>query len=421
MKKFIFFIVLLSSISYSYVTATFLNPQGENILIYNNKFFINYYKRIAKLPFLSSKIEKVKVEYKNIIRKNEFEENETIQIPQIKFKDIFNYIILNYPESQNDEIFIDDKLCKIETENSDIDNLVIGKKEGKSFIVNCDGDLVFEMKGINSNSMSLPVEFDIKGKKLELTRIINDDVKKYEQMKKTLKTVLDNFDFFKEPIWGTYVVHTEEGDEFLKAIFKMEDKTNKIFSVTLKSKFNILNPLQHSSMKAETIAYLLKRDSLYEIQNVWLLNSEPILKWVIQDGEVIMVYLDEKNQQQQIEMYLSKLPYDIAGVWYLVSYCSKNNINSYKFSFMANNTRFEGIMNKSSNNSYEIKAYSGDVLIYHYKFFVDRYNRIKEVKDLKNDYDIRLKEFLNKTIEQNRKTLKEFFYKHHLKVIDEEN
>jgi len=419
MKKFIFFLTFLSSISYAYVTATSLKPERENILIYNNQFFINYYKQVAKLPFLSSKIEKVKVKYKNIVRQNEFEENETVQIPQIKFKDIFNYVILNYPENQNNEIFIGKKLCEIETEESEIDNIVIGEKEGRSFIVKCDGDLVFEMKGINSNNISLPIELYIKGEKLELTRIINDDVKKYIEMKKTLKTVLDNFDFSKEPIWGTYVVHTEDGEEFLKAIFKMEDKVNKIFSVTLKSKFNILNPLQHSSMKAESIAYLIERDSLYEIQNMWLLNSEPILKWIIQDGEVIMVYLDEKNQQQQVEMYLSKLPYDISGLWYLVSYCSKNDINNYKFSFIANNTRFEGIMNKISSNSYEVKAYSGDVLIYDYKFFVDKYNRVKEVEDLKNNYDIKIKEFLSKTIEQNRKVLKEFFNQHHLKVIDE--
>jgi len=420
MKKFLFLFILLFNVGYSYVTSTVGSLQDRNILVYNDKFKINTYSSKIDLPFLSSSIHDIEVNKKfQPLEENEDTLSETIEVSQIKFQDIFNFILFKQLKNK-EKFFINDTLCQLSINDDEVYNEIIGNKSSKYFKVICDGKKVFGMQVVKiEEGKYLPVEFYIKGKKFELTRIINDDVKKYIEMKKTLKTVLDNFDFSKEPIWGTYVVHTEDGEKFLKAIFKMEDKANKIFSITLKSKFNILNPLQHSSMKVESIAYLIERDSLYEIQNVWLLNSEPILKWVIQDGEVIMVYLDEKNQQQQVEMYLSKLPYDISGLWYLVSYCSENNINNYKFSFMANNTRFEGIMNKTSSNSYEIKAYSGDVLIYNYKFFVDKYNRVKKVEDLKNDYDIKIKEFLNKTIERNRKVLKEFFNQHHLKVIDE--
>jgi len=409
MKKII--LVFLAVYSFAYVTAT-TGILGKDTFIYNNGFISWGKVNIDGLNNLSKKIEITK---KTITKKNEFDfdEGTVYELDNISKKDILNYLVFNKPKN---ELFINNKYCRITANKEKLNNKVLGNIQTNRYNIKCKGKKKLEINLYNG----IPVRFKIDDKEYILKQIINNNVKRYKRLKNELKVKLKGFDFFKEKIFATYDVESNNEVSFLKTIYKLEDKKNGVFSVTIKANLNILDPFQKYKASAQNVSYLFKNEGkLYEWQKILYLQKDPILKWVFEDGEIELVYLNDDGKEINTNILSSKLPYDIGGVWYLVSFMNKYRIEYKNISYLTN-TRFEGEIQKIGDKKYEFKAFSGNVLVEDMVFNLDKYSRIIKVYDKKRKITITLKgDFLSDRILKNRKVLKDFLKEYDLKVINE--
>jgi len=403
MRIFIMFFIFIYSFGYVSATKGIL---GEDTFIYTNNGFIS--KGKVKISYLNNLSKDFPIENKEVII-----DNEIYSVDSISKKDIFNY--LEFANVKN-KVLINNNLCDITHSFVDENNIIEGFIRANDYKVICNGKNIFEVELFDN----VPIKFKIDNKTYVLKRIINNNVRKYERLKKELRTELRGFDFFRENIFATYEIKSKNNISYLKVIYKLEDKKNNIFSVTLKAPLNILDFFQSYSSPAKNVSYLFVNNStLYEWQKILYLNNEPILRWVFEDGEVGLVYLNDKGEEVEKHILSSKLPYDIGGVWYLVSFMDKNNINYEDISYITN-TRFEGKINRITSKSYEFKIFSGEVLIDDMIFYLDKYSRIEKIYDKKRDITIQLKgDFLSDEIIKNREFLKHFLTSHNLKEINE--
>jgi len=409
MKKII--LIFLAVYSFAYVTAT-NGILGKDTFIYNNGFISLGKVNIDGLNNLSKKIEITK---KIIRKKNEFDfdEGTVYELDNISKKDILNYLIFNKPK---EELFINNKYCRITANKEKLNNKVLGNIETNRYNIKCKGKKFLEINLYDG----IPVRFKIDDKEYILKQIINNNVMRYKRLKNTLKIKLKGFNFFKEKIFATYNVESNNEISFLKTTYKLEDKKNGVFSVTIKANLNILNPFQKYKASAQSVSYLFKNeDNLYEWQRILYLRENPILKWVFEDGEIDLVYLNDDGKEINTNILSSKLPYDIGGIWYLVTFMNKYRIEKKNISYLTN-TRFEGKVKKIGDKKYEFKAFSGNVLVEDMIFNLDKYSRIIKVYDKKRKITITLKgDFLSDRILKNKKILKNFLKEYDLKVINE--
>jgi len=432
MKKILLFI-LMAVLSQAYITATKGGLTENNILYFTNggKIVSTQDKTTANFKGLNPDIYEYKPkEFKEVKSELSNEINDSLyfesnKIPLIDYKNILNYSLyyLNSDETNN-KLFIKQGKKEIEANIRYTDekvNTLFGELEVHAvYVTDKKGRELFKF---SFNEDITPVEVKTLNKDYLIKRIVNDKVKKAEEMIKTKPIVLNGFDFYKEPIWASYNVNTNDGVRKLKTKFALEDKENDLFSVTLQGESTVFGDTKNTS-NYEIDAFLIDLgNSLFEYQKLLKIDGENSLLWQ-QDPEsptIALVYLNDQGEQIEKGIVRNSKPaYDFAGVWYLVSWCDKHNKNSLKISYITTG-RVEGHVNKTAPHTYKVSAGLGKNNIMMYEFKLDKYHRVVKVKDQLNNITMSLDSngFLNQSILNNRKYIAKFIRENNLKVINE--
>ena len=410
---------------FAYVTSTQGGLNQTNTLKYTQDKYIKVTQTKIEnnFGFLINPEYKPTITYK--IQKKQCIDEDTGEVSQcdkkipvyhIAYKDLFSFI--SYNDFENGFTFLlDNKPAKIIKKDTDIENIIFGSVSVTEYIVTKQGKKVF----VVDYHDALPLRFVINQHRFDLILIDNKYVEKFNHLKSTLKTVLDNFDFTKEPIWAKYIVNTKEGVRYLDAKFKMENKKDNIFSVNLSSSGLVLDPRKQQDLPYKIKTYLIDLNNfLFEYQTILNIDSKNVLLWrqLPKSVKVPLIYIDENGKQRKKFIFRGSKPmYDFGGVWYLVSWCDIHNIKNMPISYITTG-RVEGKVTKISNNSYNVKAFIGDDILKNWTFTLDQYHRIIKVKDNKYDLVIKLKTpFMNKTIQDNIKKLNSYKSAHNLREV----
>jgi len=430
--RFMLFSLMLANFLFGYISATDGGFNKENQLIYTNNLVINVKSNKiildGELPFdhiifpikvkqlVQIKKDRECSEQEKFLGKNKCFNVKTYDL--VAFKELLNYIL--YVNKKEFYVKIDDKTEKavLNITFDTLDNKVLGKIKVKKY----------ELKIKNKNVLTiyfypqkqLLVRLDVNGKKFELKRINNKFVEKYIYYLKTKKTVLNNFDFYKEPIFAKYKATTKDGIRYLKTTFTLKNKKNSIFEIDLKGSSLILEPQKNIDVNYDLKAFLIDSSGiLFEYKKLLKINNQFWIGWVQKPGslKIGVIYKNEDGKKEKVVIIKGSKPlYDFAGVWYLVSWMDKYNKNMMKISFV-DTSRIEGIIVKE-NNEYKVKIATGNSVKYLWKFKLDKYHRVIEFEDVKFRVVAKLQgQFMTKTIQKNIQFLENYKASHHLKDI----
>jgi hypothetical protein len=237
----------------------------------------------------------------------------------------------------------------------------------------------------------------------------------FEEAKKRPR-VVKNADFSKEKLSLTYVSKKASTQQRMFVTYEMKKKNIK---TVLKTPNSLFDPEYKGSSSAEHVGLMrATKKALYEMKKVEINDGSIDLTWINSPKKrvVIVSYL---NAGQKDKKVLSKSRgqqfYAIEGVLYLATWMNKHNIDKRVFTFMNGALPFDVTMIKTADNTYEMQKKSNTI----YKFTLSDKNLVKTIEYPAYDVKIKLEQVENETTIANKKFLKSFMHKNHIKLIKE--
>jgi hypothetical protein len=251
--------------------------------------------------------------------------------------------------------------------------------------------------------------------RLNLVYIDNKYVQAYLKATQKYPVELTNFNFKREQIRASYKVNTPNGIKYLATSFKMVGKRKNVVAVKLEGSSFILDPKKDTNMEIVHEGYLLDAKTFqFEVKKVLKQNGTTKLQWKQSPKKSMLTVNYKDNTNQMITKKISKGRkqfYDLAGIWYLMSWNNQNNIDSKAFLLMKQDFPFEAKYIKT-NYGYLVQIKSKD----RYKFYLDKYSRVNKVEDLQFNLTIQLNDdgFTTNSIDKNRQHLSKQFKSNNL-------
>lgn len=285
--------------------------------------------------------------------------------------------------------------------NKDKDSIFDDLNGDKILIVNKTYNMIYSMAIINKNGQL---------NKYKLSKIENDKLRDYLKYKDAHPILLDGFNFKDQEIRAKYKVNTSNGVKYLSTTFKTVGKKKNVIAVNLKGSSSILNPSSKSNSTLSHDGYLLDAKTyLFEVKKTLKSDNKTKVQWGQKPKKTMLdvKYINSDGKLSSKKWSKGKKQYyDIAGLWYLISWNNKNNIEEKPFLLMIEDFPIEA--------KYIKKDYGYLVTIKNknrYKFYLDKFNRITKVSDLANNITMNLTkdDFTTDTIDKNRLELKKLF------------
>jgi len=301
-----------------------------------------------------------------------------------------------------------------------IEELHLYKNKIDNIFSNRGDNSIFELTMSDSLPLSLSIlDNDVNLVKFNLVSIENEDTYTYMNEEKKRAVSLNNFDFSEEPIWANFKIKTSHGMQYLKTDYKMVGKRKNIVQVSLNGNSAVLNPQSKSTKKLTHNAYIVDiKTFLFEMKKILKENGKTKLKWTQKVKQSMLGLMYKDSDGKMVKKKISrgrKQFYDIAGLWYLISWSAENNIDMKSFLFMKEDFPFEA---QYSRTPYGYLVSQRGVEIF--RFYLDEYNRIIKVIDVENDITITLtkKGYINDSIKKNIEFLDNYLTKHNLQKVD---
>jgi len=301
-----------------------------------------------------------------------------------------------------------------------IEELNVYRKKSVNLFSELKDDSIFEITMYNSLPLTLSVinkEADLV--EFDLYSIYNDSVGQYIAQEQKREIILNNFDFSTEPIWADFKVKNSNGIMYLKTAYKMVGKRKNIIQTTLNGSSSILKPQSHTTSIMKHDAYIADiKTFLFELKKTLKVNNKTKLKWTQKVKQSMLGVMYKDSDGVMVKKKISrgrKQFYDVAGMWYLISWSAKNNIDEKAFLLMKEDFPFEAKFIKT-DFGYLVSVRGEE----QFKFYLDKFHRIIKVEDVVNDVTMVLSRngYMTQTIKDNIKFLDQYLREHNLKKVN---